>query len=190
MTNTTTREEWLEAATAALAPIFTAAGETLPDVAVSCGFPGGASMRKVIGQCWKTKAANDGRAHLFVSPLLSDPVRVLDVLAHELVHAVDDCESGHKGRFTRIARRLGLEGKLTATHAGEALKAQLVEIAAQLGAYPNAGLNLALMNPAKQSTRMLKVECPDCGYVVRTTQKWLDCGLPTCACGSDMVLPG
>lgn len=41
----------------------------------------------------------------------------------------------------------------------------------------------------KVGTRMLKCECPDCGYVVRTTQKWLDIGLPTCACGTKMVGP-
>lgn len=40
--------------------------------------------------------------------------------------------------------------------------------------------------PKKQSTRMLKVICPGCGYTVRTTQKWIDIGLPTCPCGEEM----
>ena len=32
----------------------------------------------------------------------------------------------------------------------------------------------------KQTTRMLKCECPACGYTVRTTRKWLDIAVPTC----------
>jgi len=39
-----------------------------------------------------------------------------------------------------------------------------------------------------QTTRMLKVECPADGYIVRTTQKWIDLGLPTCPCGEEMEL--
>jgi hypothetical protein len=40
----------------------------------------------------------------------------------------------------------------------------------------------------RQSTRMLKVACPDCGCVCRMARTWLDCaGAPTCACGAGMV---
>ena len=34
--------------------------------------------------------------------------------------------------------------------------------------------------PKKQSTRMLKAECPECGYTIRLAKKWADLGLPTC----------
>jgi hypothetical protein len=34
--------------------------------------------------------------------------------------------------------------------------------------------------PKKQGTRMLKAECPECGYTIRLTKKWADVGLPTC----------
>lgn len=34
--------------------------------------------------------------------------------------------------------------------------------------------------PRRQTCRLLKVECPTCGYVVRTTRKWLDRGAPIC----------
>lgn len=40
--------------------------------------------------------------------------------------------------------------------------------------------------PKKQATRMIKVCCPGCGYTIRTTQKWIDVGLPTCCCGEEM----
>lgn len=42
--------------------------------------------------------------------------------------------------------------------------------------------------PKKQSTRMLKVHCPECGYTVRTTQKWLDVGPPLCPQHAAMVI--
>lgn len=40
----------------------------------------------------------------------------------------------------------------------------------------------------KQTTRMLKVQCPACGYLARVTRKWLEeAGTPTCPCGERMV---
>jgi hypothetical protein len=37
---------------------------------------------------------------------------------------------------------------------------------------------------ATQGTRMLKLECSGCGYVARTTRKWLEVGAPSCCCGA------
>lgn len=48
---------------------------------------------------------------------------------------------------------------------------------------------LSLVRPEPKG-RMLKIECNKCGYVVRTTQKWVDAGAPACSCGGDMVLQG
>jgi hypothetical protein len=37
------------------------------------------------------------------------------------------------------------------------------------------------MRPEKQATRMLKCACATCGYIVRTTRKWLEtAGAPLC----------
>ncbi|CCQ44282.1 putative uncharacterized protein [Pseudarthrobacter siccitolerans] len=188
-----TREEWLVAAVTALAPLFEELGETLPEVRVSVGWPGGNGRKNsVIGQCWSTKVAADNVSQLFISPVLDEAVRVLDVLAHELIHAIDDCESGHKGRFAKIAKALGLTGKMTATVAGDELKAQLEEIAAELGDYPHAALvnpGAGAEGPKKQSTRMMKAECPEgSGYKVRLTRQWLaEYGAPICPhCGEQM----
>lgn len=183
----TTREEWLVAAIDRLAPIFDAVGEQLPTVRVSVGWPGGRGKKgSVIGQCWSSAASADKVAQLFISPVLADAARVLDVLAHELVHAIDDCESGHKGRFAKIAKGIGLTGKMTATVAGPELKAALDAISVELGPYPHAALALGdgADGPKKQGTRMLKVECAEgSGYVVRMTRKWLDeYGTPKCPC--------
>lgn len=189
-----TREEWLVAAVLALAPLFEAVPDAaIPAMRVSVGWPGGRGNKaNVIGQAWAKAAATDGIAQVFVSPVLDDATRVLDVLAHEMVHVIDGNASGHKGNFARIAKAIGLTGKMTATVAGEDLKAALAEIAADLGAYPHAALMPGAQGadgPKKQGTRMLKVSCERSGYVVRMTRKWLDeFGAPTCPCHGEVMV--
>jgi len=186
---TTTREAWLLEAAALLRPLFAEAGAELPALRVSVGWPGGRGKKATtIGQCWSKAAASDEVAQLFISPVLEDAVQILATLVHELVHAVDDCQSGHRGAFAKLAKAVGLEGPMTATHAGEELKAALEEIVSSLGDFPHAAMLAggASSGPKKQSTRMLKVECPADGYIVRTTAKWLELGVPTCPCGEVM----
>lgn len=180
------REEWLETAVRRLRPLFADAGLEMPEkVRVSCGFPKG-NVRKVIGQCWSTAAAEDGVAQVFITPFIADSVRVLDILVHEIIHAIDNCEHGHKAPFVKMAKAMGLEGKPTATVAGEALKKSLAGIVEEIGAYPHASLVEGAGGTKKQGTRMLKVICPEDGYTLRTTAKWIAVGLPTCPCGTQM----
>ncbi|HDR9259641.1 TPA: transcription elongation protein SprT [Burkholderia vietnamiensis] len=42
--------------------------------------------------------------------------------------------------------------------------------------------------PPKQSTRLHKVCCADCGYTVRVTQRWIEEGLPHCPNHGEMAL--
>lgn len=168
-----TREAWLARGAVLIThTVFAAAGIEVPVVKTSCSWPGGGSARKRIGECWARRMSEAGINEIFISPVIADPVQALDILTHELVHASDDCASGHGAEFVRRARKVGLEGKPTATVAGAALRAKLAEIAEALGPYPHATLNLSARK--KQTTRMIKVECDDCGGVYRTTQKWLD----------------
>lgn len=176
--------------------MFAEVGAELPsNIRVSCGWtsvkalaPNGGSRR--IGECWPSACSADSAREVFVSPCLEDVVLVLGTLAHELVHAWNDCKDGHKGPFRRIAIAIGLEGKMTSTKVGEQLRGRLLAIAAKLGPYPHRTLDASASGRKKQSTRMIKVVCPDCGYTVRTTRQWIEQGLPTCACGTDMRLPG
>lgn len=176
------REDWLSQATQKLASqVF---HKDAPKVRVSCGFPSTRRGNR-IGECWTPDASEDATSEIFIIPTISDPIRVLDILAHELCHAYTP-GAGHKGAFTKIARGIGLEGKLTATVAGERLTEQLRAISEEIGPYPHGKLREGSSNTKKQTTRMLKVECPCCGYVVRTTQKWIDSGLPSCPEGTEM----
>lgn len=184
------REQWLEEAVNELRPMFKRAGFVIPKVHVSVGWPLSGGNRKggaTIGQAWDPENSEDKTGHVFISPVLSDNVRVLDVLTHELGHIVVGVKHGHKAPFVCFCKAIGLEGKPTATEAGDALKEALEGIVEKIGEYPHA--RLAPGERKVQGTRLLKVVCPDCGYVIRVTQKWIDEGYPTCPCGAYMGEP-
>ena len=112
---------------------------------------------------------------------------VLGTLVHELVHAVDDCQHGHKKPFKDIATRVGLTGKMTATLESEELNKYFKDkIISELGDYPHANIEV---NKRKQTTRMLKVECNACGFNYRTSRKMIErITNHTCnACGEDSI---
>lgn len=213
-----TREEWLHKAIESLRPEFEKISFPLPErVHVSVGFGYGAKRESgtILGQCWARFASEDEVNHLFISPEMNDSARVLDVLIHELIHAADDCKSGHKGAFETAARALGLTGKMTATVASDVLREKLSALAEKLGPYshstlyPKGKVTLPPLapvpagevpaatpkihsGPKKQTTRMLKLSCtePGCecgGYTVRTTAKWIALGLPSCPLGGLMT---
>ena len=91
------REAWLTEVVKAVRPMFAAADATLPPVRVSVGWPGGKRNPKgtTVGQCWSPTSATDGRAQIFISPLIEDGRRAIDILVHELCHAVDRNQNGH-----------------------------------------------------------------------------------------------
>lgn len=185
-----TREEWLNQAAKAMKPwLLEVGGPDYDDPLVSVGFPKGSrgkSTNNVIGQCWDKSVSEDkARSHIFIVPTMTDPVDVLAVLLHELVHASVGTQCGHRGPFKQVAQGLGLEGKMTATVPGEVLKVRLELLRRELGEYPHVALT-----PRKRGSvgsRLLKVACPGCGCILRMTQKWLDAvGAPTCGCGEPM----
>lgn len=187
-----TREAWLTSAVEALRPMFLAVGYPIPAaIYVSVGWPsrkGTAQASARIGECWDGAASADGRCHIFISPILGDGLRVLDVLVHELGHVVVGCKAGHKGPFKAFMRSVGLTGKATATIAGPELTVTLSGILDALNPYPHAALTPG-EGRKKQTTRMLKLACPACGYTIRTTRQWIDKGLPTCCCGEAFAAP-
>lgn len=182
-----TREEWLVAASMALRPLFDEQGAAdFPRFRVSCGWPKGA-RGKAIGQAWHPTSSGDATAELFISPSLEKLTNygVVDTLLHELIHAVVGNEAGHKGPFRKLAKGIGLSGKMTATFAEGELETRLLELVAHLGPYPHA--ELSKLSVTKQGTRMRKVQCPGCGCILRMTAKWMEeAGIPTCGCGYPM----
>jgi SprT-like family len=186
------REAWLTEVVRAVRPSFTSKGIDLPPVRVSVGWPGGRrSKGTVLGQCWSAKAATDGRAQIFVSPIVSDGRRAVDILIHELAHAADHNEHGHTAQFAAIATKMGLEGKPTHTHAGPDLAEKASALVKRLGKYPHAALDEGMTDGTKkQGTRMIKVicECPE-PRILRLSQKNIDAGPITCGICDGEFLP-
>lgn len=178
------REEYLNKAVDALRPRFRAAGAKLPKkIRVSVGWPGGRGpKRNVVGQCWPASTTTDRTVALFVSPTISDPVEVLITLTHELCHAAG--KHGHRKDFSTLAKAVGLVAPWTHTPASPELKADLRQLAKDLGKFDHGKIKPSSI--IKQTTRLLKVACPSCGYTARITQKWIDTGLPVCPDGTEM----
>jgi len=191
-----TREQWLEKATKLLdQKVFNEAGLQVPhDVKISCGWPvsGGASVKQAtIGQCFARSASAAGVNEIFISPKLDDTSRVLDVLIHELIHAIDDCQNGHKAPFKRMALAVGLTGKMTATTASDELQERLNVLMSELGEYPHNALDYS--KAKKQNTRMLKVHCTSCDFAFRANKSQIEKidftkGCLSHGCGGDLTI--
>jgi hypothetical protein len=179
-----TREQWLNDALALIRERAASCGFTVPaDARVSVGFPGGGSARKRIGECWTRAQSSIGVNEMFISPVVREPAEMLAVLVHEAIHASDDCASGHTGHFRQAATAIGLVGKMTATTAGDELRAWLQEIIGNVLPAMDHG-TLSLTGRKKQGTRMLKFECSACECVIRASAKWADLMHDArCGCG-------
>ncbi len=175
---TATREQWLKEAILALTPLFKEKGYAVPKCHVSCGFASTDVKRGHIGQCWSTKASADKVNQIFISPGLSDSVEVLDTLMHELVHAVDDCQNKHGPIFKKMALKLGLKGPMRSAGAGPELKVKLEKMAASLGAYPHAKLNVSRKVIDRRPRPRAK--CSECGFTVPMLKAFMHYGPPIC----------
>jgi hypothetical protein len=200
-----TREEWLTAAAEHLRyRVFAPKDFEVPEFQVSVGWPAGKGTRSsTIGQCFNRAWNEDGDPSIFISPVLKDTMELLACLTHEMIHAWDDCASGHKGAFLRTFRTVGMAGKATEVAYGDELGEIFKEIAEELGKYPHGKLSKGgaagtPVAPKRDTNRQLLVLCePGVTegldkkeiYKVRTTQKWLDeVGFPICPChGVEMV---
>ena len=136
------REDWLNAGVAALQKTFFKPNdlEFAHPLKVSVGWCRGSN--KAIGQCWSSNASLSGFVEIFISPQLADPVRVLDVLLHEMIHAHLGNGKGHGKEFKKLKEQFGLAGRVTATIAevGSDLYNQLNAMAQSLGEFPHSAI--------------------------------------------------
>jgi len=173
------REEWLMQAVEQIKPIFERMGYQVPAVKVSVGFPSTGSKGRHLGQCWSTKSSADGMNQIFIAPHLPTRIEVIDTLVHELVHAVDDCQSGHGENFKRIAKGIGLKGPMRSAGAGEELMKDLVKIADLLGHFSHGRLNIPRA-PSNAAVKRPGARCSTCSYEIVMLKKFLDIGPPIC----------
>ena len=173
-----TREEWLNALMVELNVLFRKHGYELNgNIRLSCGFPRGRKV--IVGQCWSYSQSRDKTTEIFISPNIDDPIQAGDILAHELCHASVGVAAGHGPHFQICAIKIGLIGPMLSTIAGPDLVRYLADCFDSLGKYPHA--KLLDVNSKKQTTRLIKCQCRECGYNCRITRQWLDNdGPPIC----------
>jgi hypothetical protein len=172
------RQQWLEQAAEALRVRFAVLGYEMPiKLRFSIGWPKRAATCGSIGECWASASSTDEHIEVFVSPKLGDAAGILDVLAHEFVHAVTP-GAGHRGAFKRVALKIGLQGPMRATTAGPDFEAWAHTTIERIGQYP-AG---AILEPERGGSSKLRkaCQCPTCGYTAKVPKKWLEKGAPIC----------
>ena len=166
----------------------------LKDVRITCGFPPNyrKSTRAVaegkysaMGVCFP-KVTGRPYKQIFILPDWcnnKDIVNLGGVVIHELIHAIDNCVSGHGKAFRDMAIAVGLEGSMRSTKPGAHLSSWIRKTAKKLGKYPEGTW---VHSTAKQTTRMLKLTCSefdgDCGVVARMSTSQIDSGVPLCRC--------
>ena len=138
-------EEWLNNAVDSLRQIFLMAGYIVPPVLISVGFGHRGYFpndKEYLGWCYPKHLSDDQINEIYISPFCTDPIQLLYTIAHELIHAVDNCRNGHGREFKKIAKHIRHPdcGELNAI---EILQTEVLykSIADDLGAYPRKGVN-------------------------------------------------
>ena len=174
-----TREEYLQRAYSLLNEIaFKPNGQECPKINVSCSWIVGtrASNKKTMGQCSSRSSSEALINEIRIVPTVDDSFEAIDTLAHEMAHAVDDCQNGHGAAFKKICLDVGLDGNshMRYAEAGEKLGKTIKNIIATIGEYPHA--KVGINNTKKQNVRNLKVACnnEECGFSFRTSKKNVD----------------
>lgn len=156
--------------------------------------------KNALGWFWAQRWAEGAFHEINLSAEHLNEHNMGETLIHELAHAenfhngIKDCDKTgrrHNKKFKSQAEALGLSVEKSGslgwaytklTPVSEKFLAD-IKFNRDLFKLFRAG---AESKEGKAGTRMLKVECPDCGYTCRTTAKWLAVGVPTCACGTPM----
>jgi len=178
------REEWLAAAAAELSSTFEILDYRMPKMRFAIGFPSTGRFGSAVGEHWSDKHSRDQTHEIFIRADQSDPIEVLGILVHEIVHAVVGSDAKHGPIFKKCALAVGLQGPMRSTTVGPELRARLAAIAESLGPLPHAALDWT--NRKKQSTRLLKAQC-HCEYTVRVARAWVEqVGPPHCPLHGEM----
>lgn len=191
----TSREAWLKSAVQELEPMLKLDGAvSMPDQwAVSVGFPKGAFKNNPsIGECWDPSVSESNVTNMFISPVLDDLHSILATLLHEMVHAAVGLKHKHTGEFRRVARAVGLEGKLTATFVteGTELYKNFTDIITALGAYP--GTAMTVKKAEKKPYFLVRLASPnDPTYKFTMAPRLIEeFGLPKDHLGDEMEIVG
>lgn len=180
------REEWCNEIVAAMLPMLAVHGITFPDERqVRCAVTAGLK-RTSLGLCHSAKSSTDGRTNFIdVSTAQAEPMDLAHTLLHELLHACDDCHSGHRGRWKRWAGIVGIQSK---GHARGPVAQAILDAALERVGVPGQHVP-SITQKALRRISQIKFWCPDHhGHVHMPTLQAVDGFRVGCAaCGQLMV---
>lgn len=179
-----TREEWLTAALALVRAAVPGIGNQR--IRITCGFPSTYTRSGTLAECWPDNASKDGTWEVMISPTVALPVEVFVLVASQALHTVPGGASRTSNSYRTACMELGLaptDEAWKALQGTEDFWALFGTALEDLGPYPHAEVMAA--QKKTQSTRMLKLTCPLCGYTLRTSAKWIATGLPVCHDGTE-----
>ena len=121
-------------------------------------------------------------------PTVALPAQVFPLLLAQALHSLPGAMSRESVTWREACIDAGLapaDEHWRSVEAGEDCWNTFGAAIEALGPYPHAEIAAGVKKI--QQTRMLKLRCPACGYIVRTTAKWLQTGLPVCHDGTPFV---
>lgn len=172
------REQWLSEAVVKIEErVFLEHDPTwrMPDRwAVTCGWAKGQSAGAV-GVCVDPICSEAGVTELFITPTLSSSMLVLQVLSHEMIHAIAGIEEKHGGKFAEMCDALGFVGNYKQAIPGKETECfrELETILETLGPYPHAAMILK-KKPVKPSNWIRLVSRHDEKYTLVISTKSIE----------------
>tara|TARA_R110000868_G_scaffold26913_1_gene103035 strand:- start:832 stop:1422 length:591 start_codon:yes stop_codon:yes gene_type:complete len=179
-----TREEWLNAALALVRAQVPAIGSQR--IRITCGFPSTYTRSGTLAECWPSDASKDNTWEVMISPTVALPVEVFTLVAGMALHTVPGGASRTSNSYRAACMDIGLapaDESWRTLLATDDFWSTFGDALEDLGPYPHAEVMAA--QKKTQSTRMLKLTCPLCGYTLRTSAKWIAQGLPVCHDGTE-----
>ena len=172
-----TREQWLRTfMVRAIEEKPEHLGSVDPDkVRIGVGFvSGGTRSKKVVGQCFTNDetVSGDNVSEIIIDIRHHEARDVASTLVHELGHVVAGIEAKHGAKFAAVMLPLGLKRPMKSTPATDEFWEWVNPILKELGSYPHD--RFSPKGTKKQATRLLKCECDTCGFIFRSTAKWVD----------------
>lgn len=163
-----TREQWAEAIAAALR-------EPLSELGIEpTGRPRQvrialAPLRgALLGLCYGSQKSVNGDTNLItISTDQGSALELVHTVLHELLHAYDDCKSGHRGRWKRWAEIIGMKAK--GHTRGLVAETLVCDALAEVGAPA-----LHVQTQSKKIARppsQIKFTCPSCDHHVHMPTK-------------------
>ena len=183
----TPREDWLREVASSMSSWFDDLGFPLPSFEVRSGFTSIGRRSTNITESW---TEDDGASFvIFVRPDRSEEIDVAAALAFQLCRIAVGQQDSHGFLFRHLAISVGLRGRKTESPPGTLFKELVKPVLKQAGPMPSPEMTPTdKERKPSQTTRLIKVSCPECGYVARVARKWLeDVGPPHCPKHGPMV---